>query len=58
MKLVEQVRTIAVEMAASIAQLTRLAESDGPRRSRVVKKDMTNGLAPGRGSETHLAGGA
>jgi DNA-binding transcriptional LysR family regulator len=57
MKLVEQVRAVAAEMAASMPQLTELAQDD-LRRPPTFCKRGTNGLAPGRGSGTHLAGGA
>jgi DNA-binding transcriptional LysR family regulator len=58
MKLVEQVRATAAEMTGSMAQLTGLAEADEPGAARVGRRRTTNGLAPDRGGETHLAGGA
>jgi hypothetical protein len=45
-------------MTGSMAQLTGLAEADEPGAARVGRRRTTNGLAPDRGGETHLAGGA
>jgi DNA-binding transcriptional LysR family regulator len=57
-KLVEQVRAVAADMTASIAQLIAVPERDGPRHARTSRRGATSGLASGRKSATHLAGGA
>ena len=57
MKLVDQVRAVAAEMAGSMAQLTGLPPAH-LRRPPQLGRRGTNGLAPDRGSGTHLAGGA
>jgi DNA-binding transcriptional LysR family regulator len=58
MKLVEHVRAVAAEMAASIAQLTGAPQAAGRRPSPASKRRTANGQASGRAREPQLAGGA
>jgi hypothetical protein len=53
MKLAQEMRLVAAEMAAAVAQRTGLADADPPSPSRRTRNRTTNGLAPaaGRGSE-------
>jgi DNA-binding transcriptional LysR family regulator len=57
MKLIEQVRVVAAEMAASVAQRTGLDAAHRPRPARGGRQPTTPRLAPASGSEKHLVHG-
>jgi DNA-binding transcriptional LysR family regulator len=57
MKLIEQVRMVAAEMAASVAQRTGLDAAHRPRPARGGRQPTTPRLAPASGSEKHLVHG-
>jgi DNA-binding transcriptional LysR family regulator len=56
MKLAQQTRLVAAEMAASVAERTGLQGAD-PAPSRPKRQRTTNGLAPVTGRENEIAGG-